>query len=174
MIRINTILLTVSLGLIMSATAQAASSTTITQSQLPFTISTPGTYVPTGNLTCPSTNTGAINIIHNLPGAVIIDLKGFTLTGPGDGGTTAGIIIHTIEGYNSFPVTIRNGTIKNFYVGVTVGEQNDITVNNVTILEPSVPSTYQYGIIYERCNSSRVNNCTFNALVPGPTQAITD
>jgi hypothetical protein len=73
MIRINTILLTVALGLIMSATAQAAAPKKnppppppIQIPSLPFTISAPGTYVLTANLTAPinSYGFGTINIAH--------------------------------------------------------------------------------------------------------------
>jgi hypothetical protein len=53
-------------------------------SSLPFTITAPGTYVLTGNLTSSdSTNAAAIRIPTNIPGPVTVDLNGFTLTGGG-------------------------------------------------------------------------------------------
>jgi hypothetical protein len=62
MIRINTLFHTAALGLIMSAlTAQAAPKKNppppppIQSPSLPFTISAPGTYVLTGNMTAPIT-----------------------------------------------------------------------------------------------------------------------
>ena len=106
MIRTTTLLLTVSLSLIMSAiTAQAAPKKNppppIQISSLPFVISAPGTYVLTANLTAPITpyKVGAINIATVIIGPVIVDLKGFAITGPGpweSGGITDGIIITAV------------------------------------------------------------------------------
>ena len=87
MIRATT-LLTAAFGLIMSALSAQSANIQITS--LPFTIGAPGTYVLTGNLsfTAPtppnaSTYYAAILVPTSLPGPVILDLKGFTLTSNG-------------------------------------------------------------------------------------------
>src|SRR6516162_1270304 len=94
---------------------------------LPFNITAPGTYVLTGNLTSPPiTNQngvfGAINISPTIPGPVVVDLGGFTLTGPGWSGTVGisiGIVIGLEYGpSNTYPITVRHGTISNFGTGV--------------------------------------------------------
>src|ERR1700761_5664096 len=68
------------------ATTQAAKNATIPISYMPFSITAPGTYVLTGNLTfSPSTSVvvPAITVSTAISGPVVIDLKGFTLTGGG-------------------------------------------------------------------------------------------
>jgi hypothetical protein len=64
-------------GLLSVLSAQAV---TIKISSLPFAITAPGTYVLTGNLTSPSAS-DAITIDASVTGPVVVDLKGFTLTG---------------------------------------------------------------------------------------------
>jgi hypothetical protein len=131
MIRITTVLLTASFSLIMSAltaqaantqlaTTQAAKTSTIPISYLPFDITAPGTYVLTANLISTATRlnfegyNGAINISGALMGPVVVDLKGFTLTGPG--ANSIGIDIGAFSNglTNTYPITIRNGTLTKF------------------------------------------------------------
>lgn len=77
-------------------------------SSVPYTISAPGMYYLSGNLTCASTTQDAITINAS---DVTLDLMGYCLTGPGktEAGITSGI-----ASTNSFNVEIRNGSIKNF------------------------------------------------------------
>jgi hypothetical protein len=121
MIHPTRILLTAAFGLIMSALS--ALSANIPISYLPFAITAPGTYVLTGSLTFSSPPSGdavaAITVSTSISGPVIVDLKGFTLTG--SAGNTLGVGIGTFAGTNApntNPITIRNGTIKNFGFGV--------------------------------------------------------
>jgi len=122
------------LCLLSALTAQAASLTTIAQSQLPFTISTAGTYVLTGNMSYTSGSTfGAINIIGSIAGPVILDLKGFTITGVPSPDFGEDCI--SIFGSNTglYPITIRNGTITEFATGVDANLSRVTTVSNVTV-----------------------------------------
>src|ERR1700759_2578803 len=90
------------LGLIMNATAQAAPTPTLKPIKpasipifsLPFTISAPGTYTVTQNLT------GSLWISTGVQGPIVVDLGGFTLTGagPGDGTSNIGILIGGFPG----------------------------------------------------------------------------
>jgi hypothetical protein len=140
---------------------------------LPYTISAPGTYVLKGNLTCPAMdNMSAITINSpssgNTDPEVIVDLKGFTITGTISAGSTApattGVTI------NSYPVTIRNGSFVNFAQGVVVytyPEAKDITINKVTFnLYPSNPNIIfspglGTGVNFYGVADSKVSNCNF-------------
>ena len=200
MIRTTTLLLTVSLSLIMSAiTAQAAPKKNppppppppIQISSLPFVISAPGTYVLTGNLAAPITpyKVGAINIATVIIGPVIVDLKGFAITGPGpweSGGITDGIIIGS-DGSgvtNPYPVTVRNGTINNFGIAIestTPDNLATITLSNITIdtivfnLPPTtVDATGVAGVWFNNTSVSIVSNCTFNGITNDVTYGIAD
>jgi hypothetical protein len=147
-------------------TAQAAPPPVIiTSDKLPFTISAPGTYVLTSNLT---TASNAIVVNAPIAGPVIIDLKGFSITGPGP--SVAGAIIYYSGFFNiSPPITVRNGTISNFLVGlsvenqnnVTVGNQTNVTVNKIVFNEPP-STTQQVGVELTRNSSTIIENCTFS------------
>jgi hypothetical protein len=90
-------LLMAAFGLLSALSAQAAN---IKISSLPFAITAPGTYVVTGNLTfAATTNVAAITISTAIQGPVIVDLKGFTLTGgAGDSiGVGIGVFAGTMD-----------------------------------------------------------------------------
>jgi hypothetical protein len=156
-------------------------------SSLPFTISAPGTYVLAGNLTAPITpyKVGAINIATAIIGPVIVDLKGFTITGPGpwqSGGITDGIIIGS-DGSgvtNPYPITVRNGTINNFGIAIestTPDNLATVSLSNITIdnIVFNLPTTVDVigiaGVWFNNTNSSIVSNCTFN--LNGTTNGVT-
>lgn len=73
---------------------------------LPITITTPGSYYLTSNL---STTTTAITVEAN---NVTIDLNGFTLTGNGTDNH------YGVTMWNRSNIEIKNGTIQNFYEGI--------------------------------------------------------
>jgi hypothetical protein len=167
-------LATAAFGLIMSALA--AQSASITISSLPYPITAPGTYVLTGNLTFSSPPSGdavaAITIATSISEPVILDLKGFTLTG--SGGNTLGVGIGTFAGTNVpniNPITVRNGTLKNFAFGVWAEIPNvylsDITVNNIAFYPSPNPNNTETGVIFSQVNSSTISNCTFHSGVWG-------
>jgi hypothetical protein len=155
------------LGLLSALSAQSAN---IKISSLPFNITAPGTYVVTGDLTSPLTSygLGSINITTTLAGPVILDLKGFTLTG--NSGLTTGVTLgwNSASG-NTYPITIRNGTLTNFGYGVITfsgGVLSNISINNV-VFNPSSPieGNGGCGIKFVGVNSSSVNNCTFSGYL---------
>jgi hypothetical protein len=119
-------------GLLSALSTQAAN---IKISSLPFNITAPGTYVLTGNLTSPLTGSGlgAINKSTTVEGPVILDLKGFTLTGNSQFTNGVSLGWNSASG-NSYPITIRNGTLTNFGYGViTFGSSilSDMSITNV-------------------------------------------
>jgi parallel beta-helix repeat protein len=74
-------------------------------SALPFTISAPGSYYVTGDLTLASTTSHGITVTAD---NVTIDLMGFSLIGPGSG-TGDGIFMNGRSN-----VEVRNGTLRGF------------------------------------------------------------
>ncbi len=84
------------------------------------TISAPGSYVVTANLTATSTSVPCIRVTV---GAVNIDLGGFTLTGKGG---SLGLSAST------GPVAIRSGIIKDF--GNGIGTPPGAKLSNVTLI----------------------------------------
>jgi hypothetical protein len=76
---------------------------------LPYTISNPGFYYLTGNLSY----TGASDGITVNSDDVTIDLMGFSLNGPGSGAGPTAIMMGGRKN-----VEIRNGTVSNWYIGI--------------------------------------------------------
>jgi hypothetical protein len=107
--RLKSPLLMAAFGLLSALSAQAAN---IEISSLPFAITTQGTYVVTANLTFPATTNAAITISTAIQGPVIVDLKGFTLTGAAGDSVGVGIgVFAETNGPNSYPITVRNGSL---------------------------------------------------------------
>jgi hypothetical protein len=163
--RSKQLLLTAALGLIMSAltvhthaqalTAQAVKATSTPIPFLPFSITAPGTYVLT---TSPAvfTNIGiaAITINVTVPGPVVLDLGGYTLSGITNG---TGVTIQRAQSLpNISSITVRNGTIQGFAYGVVVG-----------VLSPSYSSQIHIehltlkNIQFNQTNNSTISDCTF-------------
>ena len=145
-------LLTAAFGLIMSALSAQAANVII--SSLPFTITAPGTYVLTGDLTCPAASGSpreAINIPSTLQGPVDFDLKGFTITG--SGGLAIGVSIGG-QTSNLYPIIVRNGTFKNFGVGVQAQGSlttylHDIIINKIVVfLSPGSADVYSTDVSF--------------------------
>jgi Right handed beta helix region len=155
------ILLTAALGLMTGAfTVKAATPITA----LPYTISSPGTYALTGNLTSPLlANDQSAILITGSAGTVVLDLKGYSLTIGSLGSDSPFITGITVQSSN---VTIRNGTIANFNAGINVsppvsglsysGYLSNILVENVTF--SNVNGTH---VDFIQVNSSEISNCTF-------------
>jgi hypothetical protein len=112
---------------------------------------------------------GCDNHLHGYTGPVIVDLKGFTLTGgAGDSiGVGIGIFAGT-NGPNSYPITVRNGSLVNFGFGVwaearSFSLMSDITVNNLVIhLGATGQSGNGAGVLFASAVSSTVSNYTFS------------
>jgi hypothetical protein len=162
--RLKNILLMAALGLTMSAlTAQAAPKIPI--SAVPFNITGPGTYELVGNLTCTTPIAAAITI-SNITGPVILDFKGFTITGFAIGGSGTGVVIN--GGPNNPPttgnpnsVTIRNGTVSMFQLGVLAESLNDLTISKMHFR--GVPPGDLHGgtgIQLNFVNDSLISDCT--------------
>jgi len=176
----NTLLMALVLGLIMSAysvqtthaqmvTVQAAKATSTPISSLPRNIVAPGTYALTANLNYPAGQTiPAIVIANNLTGAVVVDLKGFTITSGGDGfGVSIGY--YDVAATNAFPITIRNGTLTNFLVGIDASQGGHAGLTNITLDHLTITHFLVYGLtaISFPTTASTVSYCNFSRYEVG-------
>lgn len=85
-------------------------------SELPYTISQPGMYRLSGDLSLSTLNTSGITISAS---NVTLDLNGHALTGPGKAAGTSGYGVFVSSGDN---IAIRNGTVRDWRVdGVYTG-----------------------------------------------------
>lgn len=92
------------------AAAQTTGCTEITA--VPYTISSPGIYCLTANLSYASSSGAAITITTD---GVTVDLNGHTLSGSAPSNSASGVLAT-----GSARLTVRNGTIKSFFAGVYV------------------------------------------------------
>lgn len=120
---------------------------------LPYTISAPGTYVLSRNLTARSTDGIDVNASN-----VTIDLGGYTLNQrvPGNG---SGIFV--TSGMSN--VSVQNGVINGFYNGVFFGTGSGDTLINVELL-----AIGNVGVFTE-ANDCLIENC----IISGASGAIT-
>ena len=101
---------------------------------LPITISTPGKYYLTSNLTAVGTNWNIVITASN----VVLDLDGQVITGAAN---QLGILIDGASG-----VTVKNGGAgRGLLYGVYLLNATDCTVENVSATTASTPITDQNG-----------------------------
>lgn len=137
-------------------------------------ITAPGTYVLTGDLICPTTAPNAIDIQPPSAGPVIVDLKGFSITG---GGATTGVNI--LGGPNPYPITVRNGTIKSVSFGVWAESNqlanalSNITLANLNLFMVEPPADNSTGVLFGGwVENSTIRNCTINNATYGITDVL--
>jgi len=156
--------------------AQAATKITA----VPYTITAPGTYELTSNLTL-FTAGDAITINVPVPGTVVLNLNGFSiLWNPNQGavGADNGIgILNTTS--PKTVITIKNGTIggqdEGFWTGIVVNQNPPNTTNttylaNVTIDNVTFSAERWSDVELFQVSASTVSNCTFNGLIPGESE----
>ena len=166
-------------GLIMSAysvqtthaqvvTVQAAKASSTPISSLPSNIVAPGTYALTRNLNYPAGQViPAIVIDNNLTGAVVLDLKGFTIASSGDLSFGVNIGYYNVPASNAFPITVRNGTLTNFSVAIDASQGGhdgltNITLDHLTITHP-LGAGVQTTAIYLPTTASTVSYCNLRS-----------
>lgn len=109
---------------------------------LPYTIQVPGSYYLTGDLSYGSGN-GIVVMTTN----VVIDLNGFNLTCPNGTG-------YAISAPYGEAVTVRNGRIINWWLGIKLAYGRDCQVEHVTIISNAYDNAIWLG------SRSRVTGCT--------------
>jgi hypothetical protein len=157
-------ILTAALGLMMSASAKPPTGIPITS--LPFTITAPGTYVLESDLSfsVPLGSPGII-IATNIPGPVILNLRGHTISGS-NGAVGIGIgSFAGAAGGNTYPITVRNGSITNVGWGVWVEQVS--AISNITVENLSITCTFSsaytsVGILFSEVNNSVISNCSIS------------
>lgn len=135
----------------------------------PVTITLPGSYRLSGNLTVPDANTSAIVVAASVTG-VTIDLNGFTIAGPTVCGSfpivcsPVGSGIGVSAPRNARAITVRNGTIVGMGTSAVQLLSSWNTVDNVSAL-----SNGSIGIFSE--SSTVTNNRAikngFNGILAG-------
>jgi hypothetical protein len=118
-------------------------------SAIPFTISAPGRYYVTRDLTGVVSQSGVTIASDN----VTLDLHGFTLHGVASTGNGV-----QVSGART-GITITGGTVRNWYNGIDVQTAKYVHISNVMALDNgSVAGDGSYGIIV--ANGSTLENCT--------------
>ena len=124
-------------------------------SSIPFTIMVPGVYYLTTSL---SNSSNGILIGTN---DVTLDLMGFTLTGDGSGGLHTGIDIGNSATLQRQRVVVRNGTIRNFGIGINF----DYPVSEA-VADGLLVAQCQYGVLFGASISAAQRDCIVrNCLV---------
>jgi hypothetical protein len=146
---------------------------TITAALLPFSITAPGTYVLSGNLVYPLSGTGtpaAITVAGTVNGAVIIDLKGFTLSTNSDNTIqfSQAISIPAAANAPSRSITIRNGTLYSFMYGLKAASSSNLLIDSVLFSRLEEPLSFDY------VSNSTVSNCTFDGKAPDGPGGVND
>ena len=103
------------------AQAETTNCTAITS--LPYVVTTQGVYCFTGHLSTSITLGSAITINAN---NVTIDMNGFKLGGLAAGGGTGATGIYAIQRKN---ITIRNGIIRGFRLGISLQDITPFTTS---------------------------------------------
>lgn len=108
----------------------------------PYTISVPGYYRLTGNLTKTAAD-GTVSAIVIASSNVTLDLAGFTIAGPGTctRNATTGVVTCTghvagsgIQESGNDNIKVLNGTLRGFFNGISAGGTG-VTIMNVAAVE---------------------------------------
>jgi hypothetical protein len=115
------------LAVVLAPALAAADETTFCNAyirSLPYTITTQGHYCFDRNLSTSMTSGSAITINVDF---VLLDLNNFKL---GGGGAGLGTNANGINSQNHRNITVRNGNIRGFYVGIALEGGGNYTVEN--------------------------------------------
>lgn len=114
-------------SLFTSADAETTKCTSI--KKLPAAINKSGVYCLTKNLSTTITAGSAITITSS---NVVLDLNGFSLDGSGAGMGTTAIGIKAEQRQN---VTVKNGIVRGFYLGIYFGDDSPYTTSRANVIE---------------------------------------
>jgi hypothetical protein len=124
----------------------------------PIVISQPGSYKLAGNLTVPA----GVNGIEVTTSHVVIDLNGFTISGPvvcsgayHSISCTPGHNGITLTNANAMHTTVRNGSVRGFGVGVSLGHSG--LAENLALT-----GNAQYGLVAHDGSLVRAVRASYN------------
>ena len=123
-------------------------------SSAPYTITQPGSYYLTTNLS--STSYGIIIQANR----VTVDLMGFSLTGD-RGNFDWGIYVQGAAGAMLRDVVVRNGKVSDFGSGVMLGFAQNCRVTDLTVCSNSWIGVYLFGETGQ-CNWNTIAGCTIS------------
>lgn len=132
-------------GAAVSAAGVAEAQTCTSISTVPFSITAPGSYCLTRSFQTPIASGAAISVEAD---NVTVDLKGFTLEGTAGGKTLA----YGVHSMNRSRVTVRNGTIAGFYLGILLNTNNLSLSQNHVVEKVLVRNCTYTGIQMEGAN----------------------
>jgi hypothetical protein len=138
-----------------TATGQAAN---VPINYLPFTISAPGTYVLSKDLTSTNVNAVAITMNQQAVGDIVLNLNGHTLHG---NGAVAGVVFLFNGGAGA--LVLENGTVDGFTYGSETSNSPFTTNSHLLIENVTFKSTGpdSIGIELERVNGALISGCKF-------------
>ena len=125
---LNHFFFALSLVVLFSSSVQAETTECTVITSLPYTISTQGIYCLKGHLGTSMTSGNAIEINTN---NVVIDLNGYKIGGLGAGPDTWASGIYAYQRQN---ITIRNGTVRGFFWGISL-DSGDLTTSQGHLVE---------------------------------------
>jgi hypothetical protein len=148
-------LILIHFSLAYTATAYAETTNCTAITTLPYTIATQGVYCLTGNLSTSISAGGASAITINTNN-VVLDLNGFKIGGLAAGTATQAIGINAYQRQN---ITIKNGTIRGFEVGILLDDSAPFTASQGHVIEDirADQNTYAGIEVYGRDNVIRNN-----------------
>jgi hypothetical protein len=105
--------------------------------------------------------TGTAITISNITGPVILDLNGFTITGTGTAVSVNNPAAGGTARNNTNPVTIRNGTVSMFNVGVYAQFIDGLTVSKMDfrLIQPGDSPSGGTGIQLTFVNDALIKDC---------------
>ena len=124
-------------------------------SSAPYTISAPGSYYLSTNLTC----TG--NGVFIAASGVTLDLMGYTLTGTG-GGPSYGVFLDGATNSLIRDVIVRNGNLLNFGGGVYAEYCRDSRFEGLIVCNNTSYGIYLDGSNGGLCDGNSIAECTIN------------
>jgi parallel beta-helix repeat protein len=137
-------------SLFTSANAETTKCTSI--KKLPATINNSGVYCLTNSLSTTITTGSAITIAAS---NVVFDLNGFSLDGSSAGMGTTAFGISAEQRQN---VTVKNGIVRGFLVGIYFGDDSPYTTSRANVIEEIRADKNTYVGIYIKGEGSVIRN----------------
>lgn len=122
---------------------------------VPFSITQPGKYILKSDLTLRPGRIAAISVEAS---DVNINLNQFSLLGSTNVGATAGI---GITAFGVHDLTVRNGFVEDFLIGVSIDSSSMIEFDNVHLVANRGAAAR-----LSSCTDSVIRNCAINKVVP--------
>ncbi len=161
---LTVVLATILLSILGAAPAHAAPGGCTVITYLPYSITQPGCYCLAENMTVALGSGKAITINAD---NVVIDLDGYTIDNRSAGASTSAIGIYAVQREN---ITVRNGTLRGFYHGVSLAAESSTTVSGLIVERMLIAESPEIGIrLYNASGGVVRDNTILNSspVIPG-------